>query len=328
MRAALRSLADWRLDARAIPFALAAVTFLVFSPALRNGFVEWDDYINLIENPHYRGLGWSQIRWMFTSTLMGHYIPVTWLTFGLDYTLWGMNPLGYHLTNNAHPRANAALFYLIAVRLLAKTMSLTGPALRAGGAMATLFFALHPLRAESVAWATERRDVLSGLFFLLTILLYLKATGDRGRTAPAAPRRIRSVLRLRAPFQVDRHDIAVRPGPPGHLPARTAADALGNVEGAVRAGRLDGEASVSSLSASSGPRHPSGRWRRNHFLTVGRSTVGPSRIEIAALQRLVLHREDARPARTVPALRASGSRESARSPVSGEQRRGRSPSVW
>jgi tetratricopeptide (TPR) repeat protein len=184
VRAALKSRADWRLVARAIPFALAVVTFLVFSPGLRNGFVQWDDYINLIGNPHYRGLGWSQIRWMFTSTLMGHYIPITWLTFGLDYTLWGMNPLGYHLTNTLIHSANATLFYLIAVRLLAKTTSLTGPALHAGGAMATLFFALHPLRAESVAWATERRDVLSGLFFLLTILVYLKAQETQG-----APRR-------------------------------------------------------------------------------------------------------------------------------------------
>ena len=174
-RAKLKSLAGWLLKTRAIPFALATVTLLVFSPVLRNGFVDWDDYINLVGNPHYRGLGWSQIRWMFGSTLMGHYIPITWLTFGLDYTLWGMTPGGYHLTNAVIHGANAALFYLIAVRLLARAMSLTGPALRAGAAMAALFFALHPLRVESVAWATERRDVLSGLFFLLTVLVYLKA---------------------------------------------------------------------------------------------------------------------------------------------------------
>jgi tetratricopeptide (TPR) repeat protein len=180
LRVMRRGLADWLLNARGIPFALAAVTFLAFSPVLRNGFVDWDDYTNLIVNPHYRGLGWSQIRWMFGSTLMGHYIPITWLTFGLDYTLWGMNPLGYHLTTVLIHSANAALFYLIAVRLLAKAMSLPGPALRVGGAMATLFFALHPLRAESVAWTTERRDVLSGLFFLLTVLVYLKAAESEG----------------------------------------------------------------------------------------------------------------------------------------------------
>ncbi len=171
----------WLMNARWIPFALTAVSLLVFSPALLNGFVEWDDYMNLFENPSYRGLGWTQIRWMFTSTLMGHYIPVTWLTFGLDYTLWGMNPLGYHLTNNLIHGASTALFYLVALRLLAKATSLTGTALRLAGVMATLFFALHPLRAESVAWATERRDVLCGLFFLLTVFMYLKAAEAGGR---------------------------------------------------------------------------------------------------------------------------------------------------
>jgi tetratricopeptide (TPR) repeat protein len=173
-------LAGWLMDARAIPFALAAISFLVFSPALLNGFVHWDDSANLFENPGYRGLGWTQIRWMFTSTLLGHYIPVTWLTFGLDYTLWGMNPFGYHLTNTLIHAASAALFYLVALRLLAKATSLTGSALRVAGVMATLFFALHPLRAESVAWVTERRDVLSGFFFLLTVLMYLKAAEGEG----------------------------------------------------------------------------------------------------------------------------------------------------
>ena len=181
LHAARVRLAGLLLNPRAIPFALAAVTFLAFVPALLNGFVEWDDYKNLFENTSYRGLGWEQIRWMFTSTLMGHYIPVTWLTFSLDYALWGTNPLGYHLTNSLIHAANAALFYLVALRLIAKGTTLTGSALRAGSIMATLFFTLHPLRAESVAWATERRDVLSGLFFLITVLMYLKAAEGEGR---------------------------------------------------------------------------------------------------------------------------------------------------
>src|SRR5215475_498909 len=172
--AALAGLAHcWRASS-VLPFMIGALTFLVFSPALLNGFVEWDDQVNLLQNPNYRGLGWAQIRWMFTSTLMGHYIPVTWLTFGLDYTLWGMNPLGYHLTNNVIHAVNAVLFYLVALRVLCKATTLAGWALRSSSALAALFFALHPLRAESVAWATERRDVLAGLFFLLTILLYLE----------------------------------------------------------------------------------------------------------------------------------------------------------
>jgi protein O-mannosyl-transferase len=165
---------------RWLPFAVAAVTLVVFSPAIQNSFVDWDDSVNLFENPRYRGLGWTQMKWMFTNTLMGHYIPVTWLTFGLDYTLWGMSPLGYHLTNVLLHAANAALFYLVAFRLLSKVSSLAAPTLRLASAVAVLFFALHPLRAESVAWATERRDVLSGLFALLTVLLYLKAVEAKG----------------------------------------------------------------------------------------------------------------------------------------------------
>jgi hypothetical protein len=178
--ATLGDLADRALGSPIIPLVLAVVTFLVFSPALGNGFVEWDDHVNLSENLGYRGLGWSELRWMFTSTRMGHYIPITWLTFGLDYTFWGMNPFGYHLTNNVIHAANAALFYLVALRLLARATALTGTALRASGVVAALFFALHPLRAESVAWATERRDVLAGFFFLLSVLLYLRASDDAG----------------------------------------------------------------------------------------------------------------------------------------------------
>src|SRR5580765_8465561 len=112
------SVAVWVLNPSYIPYALAAVALLAFSPALLNGFVDWDDHVNLLENPSYRGLGWTQIRWMFTTKLMGHYIPVTWLSLGLDYTLWGMNPFGYHLTTNLIHAANTALFYLIALRLL------------------------------------------------------------------------------------------------------------------------------------------------------------------------------------------------------------------
>ncbi|HEY7654838.1 MAG TPA: tetratricopeptide repeat protein [Methylomirabilota bacterium] len=161
---------------RATPLALALVTAVVFAPSLRGGFVDWDDPINFLENPYYRGLGWPQLRWMLTANVMGHWIPVTWLTFGADYALWGMRPFGYHLTNVLLHAASAALFYLVACRLLGLAMPSTAPGiLRWGAAGAALFFAVHPLRAESVAWITERRDLTSGFFFLLTVLAYLKA---------------------------------------------------------------------------------------------------------------------------------------------------------
>ncbi|MBI4240993.1 MAG: tetratricopeptide repeat protein [Candidatus Rokubacteria bacterium] len=143
--------------------------------------MEWDDYVNLVENPHYRGLGWTHLRWIFTTVLMGQWIPLAWVTFGADYLVWGMNPFGYHLTNVLLHAANAAVLYLVALRLLGLATTGAGePALRLGAAAAALFFALHPLRAESVAWVTERRDVLSGLFFLLVILTFLKASEAEG----------------------------------------------------------------------------------------------------------------------------------------------------
>ncbi|OGL01904.1 MAG: hypothetical protein A3E31_10545 [Candidatus Rokubacteria bacterium RIFCSPHIGHO2_12_FULL_73_22] len=169
------------LRAAVVPVAIALVTFAVFSPALWNGFVEWDDQVTLYENPNWRGLAAPQLRYFFTTLLMGHYIPVTWLTFGLDYELWGMNPSGYHLTSLLIYALSMAVLYVVALRLLAKATTLSGTPLRIAAVAATLFFGLHPLRAESVAWATERRDVLSGLFFLLTVLTYVRAADARGR---------------------------------------------------------------------------------------------------------------------------------------------------
>src|SRR5213083_1664547 len=168
-----------------IPLVIAFSTFAAFLPTLHNQFVNWDDVENFVDNPHYRGLGWTQLRWMWT-THLGHYIPLTWMTLGLDYLLWGMNPVGYHLTNLLLHAANAVVFFFVVRRLLARALpspSERGHALAVSAGFAALVFAIHPLRVESVAWVTERRDVLSGLFYLLTILLYLRAREreERGR---------------------------------------------------------------------------------------------------------------------------------------------------
>lgn len=182
VRAALVWVASYAKRPWAIPVLLAVVTAIAFLPMLKNQWVDWDDQVILLNNTNYRGLGWPQLRWMFSNILMGHYVPVTWLTYGLDYTLWGMKPIGYHLTSLLLHAANAALAYGIALQLLRKATALEAVALRVAAAFAALFFALHPLRVESVAWATERRDVLSGLFFLASVLTYLCAS-ERGTTA-------------------------------------------------------------------------------------------------------------------------------------------------
>ncbi|MCZ6563772.1 MAG: tetratricopeptide repeat protein [Deltaproteobacteria bacterium] len=154
-----------------------------FLPALQNGFV-WDDDRNFLLNPHYRGLGLDELRWMFTP-FWGHYTPLTWLTLGLDYLLWGMDPWGYHLSNVLLHVATAVAFYFLTIQLLRLATGDGGKdkALWAGAAFAALFFAVHPLRVESVAWITERRDVLSGLFYVLTILAYLRAVDRVGQGA-------------------------------------------------------------------------------------------------------------------------------------------------
>ena len=173
--------------ALAVAAALALATFLAFAPALWNDFVSWDDETNFLKNDGFRGLGLAQLRWMFTTVLMGHWIPVTWLTLGLDYTLWGMNPLGYHLTNNLLHAVNVVLLYGLCLRLFATAPF--GETLRhVGAATAALLFGLHPLRAESVAWITERRDLLSMAFFLASVLLYLRAHGE-----PLSRRRLLAV---------------------------------------------------------------------------------------------------------------------------------------
>jgi Flp pilus assembly protein TadD len=171
---------------RFLPAALVLVTFVTFLSALGGQFLDWDDHVNLVQNEGYRGLGWPQVRWAFTSTLMGHYIPLTWLTFSANYAAGGLDPWGYHLVNLLLHSANALVFYLVARRLLAAAHSGGQQAGRDetiilwGAAAATLIFAVHPLRVESVAWITERRDVLSGLFFLLAVLAYLKAAEAGG----------------------------------------------------------------------------------------------------------------------------------------------------
>ncbi|HVO93543.1 MAG TPA: hypothetical protein VMT22_11915, partial [Terriglobales bacterium] len=144
--------------------------------------MDWDDYETLLNNIHFRGLGWPELRWMFTTFHMGHYQPLSWLTFSLDYLIWGMNPVGYHLTNLILHAANAAVFFFLCRQIF--IVSLPFPASEPGhgidlaAAVAALLFSIHPLRVESVAWATERRDGLSGLFFLIMLYAYFRASAS------------------------------------------------------------------------------------------------------------------------------------------------------
>ena len=166
---------------------------MVFIPSLSGEFLNWDDTVGLVRNDAYRGLGWPQIRWDFTNTHVGHYMPLTWLSFGVSYVLMGMEPSGYHAVNLLLHGVNASLFLLIAVRLLGAAAGRRAaydpprgadrrpaPTVVAGAVLAALVFGVHPQRVEAVAWITGRSTVLSGFFYLLAVLTYLRAT-DGGR---------------------------------------------------------------------------------------------------------------------------------------------------
>jgi hypothetical protein len=118
---------------------------------------------------------------MWTNHVLARYVPMTWMTFGVDYVLWGMEPFGYHLTNILFHAANVALFYYLALELMRLAIAPSSPLwpqIPIGALFGALLFGIHPLRVESVAWITERRDVVSGLFYLLAILAYLRACRD------------------------------------------------------------------------------------------------------------------------------------------------------
>ncbi|HEY7434346.1 MAG TPA: hypothetical protein VIE41_04315, partial [Methylomirabilota bacterium] len=169
----LRSSRRW-----VIPALLPLVVAAVFPLAVLGKF-QWDDYPLLVENTEYRGLAWSNLRWMFSTNLMGHYMPVTWITYGLDYVLWGLDPFGYHLTNLALHAANTTLVYVVALRLFRAVWAAApgqgADSLRIGAALTALLFGVHPLRVESVVWITERLDLVCGLFYLLAVLMYLRS---------------------------------------------------------------------------------------------------------------------------------------------------------
>jgi len=163
------------MPSRGLALAVAVLTFLVFVPVLDGGFLNWDDDRSLLTNDGFRGVGGAQLRWMFTTTLLGHYAPLTWLSFGVTYTIAGMAPAAYHFGNLALHALNAMLVYLLAERLLGLAWpTAAAMALRAGALVAAMAFGIHPLRVESVGWITDRGDVLCATFYLLATLAYVR----------------------------------------------------------------------------------------------------------------------------------------------------------
>jgi tetratricopeptide (TPR) repeat protein len=154
----------WRVVA--VCLVLGAITFAVFGQTLTDDFVNFDDKNYVYDNPVVsQGLTLKGIVWAFSSFYASNWHPLTWLSHMLDCQLYGLRPGGHHLTNVLlHTATVIALFLVL--------RQMTGALWRS--AFVAAVFAIHPLRVESVAWVAERKDVLSGLFFMLTIGAYVR----------------------------------------------------------------------------------------------------------------------------------------------------------
>ncbi len=149
-----------------IGFALVVLTAIVYGPLHLAGFLPYDDPVYVTGNVHVRmGLTWEGVRWAFVSTEAGFWHPLTWLSLMLDYEMYGLRAGGYHVTNVLFHILNTLILYWVLFRM-------TGASWRSG--FVAGLFALHPLHVESVAWVAERKDVLSGFFWMLVMLGYVR----------------------------------------------------------------------------------------------------------------------------------------------------------
>jgi predicted negative regulator of RcsB-dependent stress response len=143
---------------------LVLLTLAFYNPVVHNGFTNMDDDVYITGNAHVRaGLSWATVKWAFTSFDEANWHPLTWLSHALDCQLFKLNPAGHHYVNVLLHGVNAILLFL----LLESATGLIWPSW-----MVAALFALHPVNVESVAWASERKNVLSMLFFLLALHAY------------------------------------------------------------------------------------------------------------------------------------------------------------
>lgn len=161
-----------RYAALIVPLLLVLGTLLLYNPALRNGFVIYDDPQYVTVNAHVaQGITWHNIVWAATTTEFANWHPLTWLSHMAAVSLFGMNPLGHHLTNEFLHAINVALLFLV-------LRAATGLAGRS--ALVAALFAVHPLNVESVAWVSERKGLLCFLFSILALWAWLRYTRSPG----------------------------------------------------------------------------------------------------------------------------------------------------
>ncbi len=155
-------------------FIVLGITFICFFTAIHHKFVNWDDDRNFYENPLITSITkdnfWANTKSIFTSGVIGNYNPLAIWTFAIEKIQFGLDdPASWHLNN--------VLLHLICVFLVYRLVILLGVGWR-GAALTALLFGIHPMRVESVAWVTERKDVLFGVFYLAALIQYIKYKHD------------------------------------------------------------------------------------------------------------------------------------------------------
>lgn len=149
-----------------IYLVLAIITFIAFTPVIHSEFISFDDNEYIFENSHVTsGLTLGNIIWAFTNDHLGNYYPLTLMSHMLDCDIYGLNPGGHHFTNLIFHICNALLLCLVLSRMTRNLWP---------SVFVAALFAIHPLHVESVAWASERKDVLSTFFWMLTVLAYIR----------------------------------------------------------------------------------------------------------------------------------------------------------
>jgi protein O-mannosyl-transferase len=143
---------------------LLAVTIVAYWQVAHNEFINYDDPLYIVVNPHVNtGLSWDNVKWAFAHDYEDNWHPLTWISHMLDVQLFGLNPAGHHLVNLALHLTNTLLLLWFLLRTTARFWA---------SFFVAGLFALHPLHVESVAWASERKDTLSTFFWLATMLAY------------------------------------------------------------------------------------------------------------------------------------------------------------
>ena len=152
------------------------VVAIAFFPILNNGFVNWDDPDFILGNPLIRRLDFDNIHKIFTTFCAGNYQPLQILAYAIQYHFWGLNPAGYHAVSLILFLGITSLVYFFIYRISSKNITIA--------IIATLLFSINAMRVESVAWASEHKDMLYVLFYVAALITYIKYILNDKEQAP------------------------------------------------------------------------------------------------------------------------------------------------